>query len=79
MKWSNAAGKIRKISPYEKPLPVKRMLVMQELHPPPPSKRRWHSITIPPVAIASLDDSPLWSHVVDPHMGAFFNLCAAGV
>ena len=38
MKWSNAAGKIRKISPYEKPLPVKRMLVMQELHPPPPAK-----------------------------------------
>ena len=33
----------------------------------------------PPVAIASLDDSPLWSHAVDPHMGAFFNLCAAGV
>lgn len=68
MKWSNAAGKIRKISPYEKPLPVKGMLVMQELHPPPPQQKEVAQHYNPPVAIASLDDSPLWSHVVDPHM-----------
>jgi len=31
----------------------------------------------PPVSTLRLADSPLWSHVVDPHMGAFgFGYCA---
>ncbi len=37
------------------------------------------SITIPQSASLRLADSPLWSHVVDPHMGAFIVWCSAAI